>query len=54
MTWLYYVVLIFSLLTLHFLYKEYVSSKISKKIFIFVSILEIIVIIGTILLSIFY
>ena len=52
MMWLYLVILMFSLLTLYFIYNEYKKGQISKKSFTLVSIMEIYVVITTIILLI--
>lgn len=52
MTWLYVIILIFSILTLYFVYKDYKEDKFSKKTFTLVSAMESIVIIVTIILII--
>lgn len=52
MMWLYLIILIFSLLTLHYIYNEYKQEKISKKSFILISCMEILVVVTTIILLI--
>ena len=47
MTWLYLIVMIFSALTLYFIYGEYKKSRFSKRAFTLVSIMEVVVIIAT-------
>lgn len=46
MIWLYLVVMIFSALTLYFIYGEYKQNRFSKKAFTLVSIMEIVVIVA--------
>ena len=52
MTWLYMMSLIFLILTIYFVYKDYKENKFSKKTFIFVSVMICFAIIGTIILII--
>lgn len=52
MMWLYLIILIFTTLTLNFIYNEYKQEKFSKKAFILINIMEISVIITTIILLI--
>lgn len=47
MVWLHLVILIFSALTLQFTYGEYKQNSFSKKSFIWISVMEIAVIIVT-------
>ena len=47
MTWLYLIVMIFSALTLYFIYGEYKKNRFSKRAFTLVSIMEVVVIIVT-------
>lgn len=47
MTWLYLIVMIFSALTLYFIYGEYNKNRFSKRAFTLVSIMELVVIIAT-------
>lgn len=52
MMWLYLVILVFSVLTLYFIYNEYKKGQFSKKSFTLVIIMEIYVVITTIILLI--
>ena len=52
MTWLYLVILIFSAMTLYFVYGDYKKSRFSKKAFTIVSMMEAVVIIISIALII--
>lgn len=45
MTWLYLIILIFSAMTLYFVYGDYKKNRFSKKAFMLVGIMEFIVII---------
>lgn len=45
MTWLYLIILIFTALTLYFVYGDYKKERFSKKAFTLVSIMETVVII---------
>ena len=47
MIWLYLIVMIFSALTLYFIYGEYKQNRFSKRAFTLVSIMEVVVIIVT-------
>lgn len=47
MTWLYLIVMIFSALTLYFIYGEYKKNRFLKRAFTLVSIMEVVVIIAT-------
>ena len=47
MTWLYLIVMIFSALTLYFIYGEYKKNRFPKRGFTLVSIMEVVVIIAT-------
>ena len=52
MTWLYLIVLIFSAITVYFIYCEYKQKRFSKKAFILVSIMETVVIVATVFMLI--
>lgn len=52
MTLLYLIVLLFSVLTVYFIYDEYKKAKFSRNKFILVSILEVVVVITTAILLI--
>ena len=47
MTWLYLIVMIFSALTIYFIYGDYKKNRFSKRAFTLVSIMEVVVIIAT-------
>ena len=47
MTWLYLVIIVFSTLTLYYIYGEYKQNRFSKKAFTLVSIMEAVVIVAT-------
>ena len=47
MTWLYLVIIVFSTLTLYYIYEEYKQNRFSKRAFTLVSILEAVVIVAT-------
>ena len=47
MTWLYLIVMIFSALTIYFIYGEYKKNRFAKRAFTLVSIMEVVVIIAT-------
>ncbi len=48
MTWLYLIVLVFSVLTIYFIYGEYRKEQLPKRVFTIVCIMESAVIIATI------
>lgn len=50
MTWLYWIVLLFSALTLYFVGAEYRQERFSKRAFVLVGIMETIVLIITVIL----
>lgn len=52
MIWLYLIILIFSALTLYFVYGDYKKERFSKKAFILVGIMETVVLIITAVLMI--
>ena len=52
MTWLYSIVLVFSALTLYFVFGEYKQNRFSKKAFAMVSIMESVVIVAGIVMLI--
>lgn len=52
MTWLYLIILVFSALTLYFVYGDYKKERFSKKAFTLVGVMETVIIIITAVLLI--
>ena len=51
MGWLYFIILIFSALTMGFTYAEYRNERFSRKAFILIEVIEVVVLIATTVLT---